>query len=113
MSETTYIIDLTPDGENRYRHHHVLEKKQIVEFRVQYEAYIASAWHTIVRYDTAHGFAHRDIMHPDGTETKTTFQHWDYGQVLTFGERDLKQNWSTYRRNYSRELEARRRRSKR
>ncbi|MBI4787129.1 MAG: hypothetical protein HY782_08805 [Chloroflexi bacterium] len=104
MTETTYIIDLTPGGENRYRHHHVLEKNKLVEFRLQYEAYLDGKWHAVARYDSFHGFAHRDVMHPDGTETKTVFQNWDYHQVLTFGERDLKQNWVTYRRAYEREL---------
>ena len=92
MSETTYIIDLTPDGENRYRHRHMLERKKIAEFSLQYEAYFAGEWHPLVRYDTAHGVAHRHIMHPDGSEAKTTFQDWEYEQVLTYGERDLKQN---------------------
>ncbi len=104
MTETEYIIDLTPDGENRYRHRHVLEKKQIVEFRLQYEAFLARQWHAIVRYDSFHGFAHRDVMHPDGTETKTAFHDWNYEQVLTFGERDLKQNWAIYREKYTQEL---------
>ena len=112
MSETNYIVDLTPDGQNRYRHHHVLEKKQIVEFSVQYEVYLSGGWSVIVRYDTAHGFAHRDVLHPDGTETKVSFQHWDYAQVLTYGERDLKQNWTIYRHAYIRELAQRKKRQK-
>ena len=112
MNERSYIIDLTPDGQNRYRHRHILEKKQIIEFSLQYEAYIDAQWYAIVRYDTALGFAHRDVMHPDGTEAKTIFRQWDYEQVLTFGERDLKQNWATYRQDYVREL-ARMKRKKR
>lgn len=104
MIETRYIIDLTPDGKNRYRHYHIHEKKRVIEFRIQYKTYIAGAWHAIVRYDTSHGFAHRDVMHPDGTQTKTTFKHWDYGEVLLYGERDLKQNWAMYRQAYEREL---------
>lgn len=104
MTEATYVIDLSVDGQNRYRHRHVLEKDQIVEFRVQYETYVAGQWHPIVRYDSAHGFAHRDLMHPDGTETKTAFRYWDYAQVLTYGERDLKQNWQSYRQQYLKEL---------
>lgn len=43
-------------------------------------------------------------MHPDGTETKTAFRYWDYAQVLTYGERDLKQNWQSYRQQYLNEL---------
>jgi hypothetical protein len=104
MTETSYVITLTPDRRNRYGHYHLLEKKKVVEFRVQYEAYIQGKWHTIVRYNTAHGFAHRDVMHPDRTETKTSFHHWDYAEVLTYGERDLKQNWASYRKAYEREF---------
>lgn len=104
MTETSYVIDLTPDGRNRYRHYHLLEKNEVLEFRVQYEAYLQGKWHAIVRYDTAHGFAHRDVMYPDGTVPKTSFQHWDYAAVLTYGERDLKQNWDSYRKAYEDEL---------
>jgi len=103
MTYTSYVINLTSDGRNRYRHYHLVEKK-ILEFRVQYEAYLQGKWHAIVRYDTAHGFAHRDVMHPDGTTTKTSFQQWDYPAILTYGERDLKRNWASYRKTYEREL---------
>ncbi len=104
MTETSYVIDLTLDGRNRYRHYHGLDKKRIVEFSIQYEAYIDGRWHPIVRYDSAHGLAHRDLLHPTGRKTKTSFQNWDYSQVLTFGERDLKQNWGAYKQRYLDEL---------
>lgn len=104
MSETTYILELSLDAQNRYRHHHVLDRKEIVEFSIQYETFFRGRWHPIVRYDSAHGFAHRDILHPDGSETKTVFRNWDYAQVLTYGERELKQNWQSYMQNYLNEL---------
>ena len=104
MTETTYVINLSRDGQNRYRHRHVLDKDRIVEFSAQYETYVAGKWHPIVRYDSAHGFAHRDLIHPEGTETKTEFRYWDYAQVLTYGERDLKENWPSYRDLYLKEL---------
>ncbi len=69
-----------------------------------FETFIGDKWHPIVRYDTAHGFGHRDLMHPDGSTTKTSFRYWDYAEVLTYGERDLKQNWRTYVRDYLKEL---------
>lgn len=105
--ETSYVINLSPDGENRYRHYHVSEKGKVVEFRIQYEAYLEGKWYAIVRYDTAHGFAHRDVMHPDGTVTKTSFQPLDYATMLTYGERDLKRNWASYRENYIRDMKER------
>ena len=43
------------------------ERDQIVDFSIQFETFIADRWHPIVRYDSAHGFGHRDLMHPDGT----------------------------------------------
>lgn len=104
MTETTYMLDLTPDGQNRYRHRHVLEGNHSIEFSVQYEAYLSGKWRAIVRYDSAHGYAHRDLLHPDGAGTKTTFHGWDYAQVLTYGERDLKQNWRAYRANYLKQM---------
>ncbi len=109
MAETEYIIDLSPDGRNRYRHFHRTDGKKVTEFRVQYEAFIEGAWHAIVRYDSAHGFAHRDVLHPDSVETKTPLRHLDFASALTYGERDLKKNWDKYRRKYEAELRKRRR----
>jgi hypothetical protein len=38
------------------------ERGKIVFFRVQYETKINLIWYPVVRYDTAHGFAHRDLL---------------------------------------------------
>ena len=107
MHETRYVINLSPDGKNRYRHYHVSERGEIIEFRIHYEAYLEGQWRAIVRYDTAHGFAHRDVMHPDGTQTKTSYQSFDYATMLTYGERDLKRNWASYREDYIRDMKRR------
>jgi hypothetical protein len=55
--------------ENRYRHWHVWDRGRVVEFLIQYEAFIVGQWHPVIRYDTAHGQLHRDTLHPDGTQT--------------------------------------------
>jgi len=73
VHETSYVINLSPDGKNRYRHYHVSEKRQIIEFRIQYEAYLEGQWRAIVRYDTAHGSAHRDVMHPNRNPDQDIF----------------------------------------
>jgi hypothetical protein len=77
-----------------------LRKSRSWNFRFNTKPLSRARWHPIVRYDSTHGFGHRDLLHPDGSETKTTFRDWDYAQVLTYGERDLKQNWKIYRQNY-------------
>ena len=104
MGETEYVIYLDEAQRDRYRHFHRTERGQVVLFRVQYEALIEQQWVAIVRYDTAHGVPHRDVMHPDGSQTKEQFPHYSRAHVLTMGQRDIRQNWRTYRaRHYEEE----------
>ncbi len=70
MGEREFVIYLDVLNQNRYRHWHIRERGQIVEFRIQYETLIAGEWHPVVRYDSAHGQPHRDILHRDGAQTK-------------------------------------------
>ncbi|HJZ23223.1 MAG TPA: hypothetical protein VJ201_02100 [Candidatus Babeliales bacterium] len=49
---------------------HKKGKGVIFEFVVQCEALISEQWQPIIRYDTAHGFAHKDIMKADGKTIK-------------------------------------------
>jgi len=65
MSETQFIVPLHGSPANRYRHRHTLEEGTVTGFVIQYEAEIEGEWREIVRYDTAHGSPHKDIMHPE------------------------------------------------
>ena len=93
-----YIIRIGPS--DRYRHLHISEKGKIVLFTVQYETNIDDIWYTVVRYDTAHGFAHRDIMNIKGAVKKTPLFKQDYNDALTFAENDLKLNWEYYKMQF-------------
>ena len=105
MSERDFLIYLDPGvRQNRYRHHHVWEGNQIVEFRIQFEALIRGKWYPIVRYDNAHGNPHRDLIHPDGSETKDWFNLYTLAEVLTIGQRDIMDNWPAYRKRFEQEL---------
>ena len=104
MSEKEFVIYLDEAHENRYRHRHVWEPGEIVEFRIQYEAFIAGQWHSVVRYDTAHGEPHRDVLHPDGTQTKEMYPGYSTAEVLTNGQRDIMENWPKYRAEYEEEM---------
>lgn len=73
-------------------------------FCVQYEAFIEGVWRPIVRYDTAHGFPHRDLLHPDGLEEKSEYPGRSNAEVLTLGQEDIKRNWLLYRKQYEREM---------
>jgi len=52
----------------------------------------------------AHGRPHKDLIHPDGSQTKEEFFGYTPADVLTYGERDIKRNWRSYRENYEREM---------
>ena len=102
MSETRFLIYLTPD--DRIRHYHFSVKNKIANFTLQYEALINNLWRPIVRYDTAHGFAHIDRLHPDGSVEKEPLFHWNYNEALTFSHNDIRSNWEWYRERFEREM---------
>lgn len=76
----------------------------MIEFAIQYEALIEGKWRAVVRYDTAHGRPHKDIEHPDGTQTKIEFPYHSNEEVLKIGQNDIRDNWERYREHYEREM---------
>lgn len=104
MGEREFLIYLDPEKrQNRYRHYHSWEGNTVVEFRIQFEALIDGEWVVIVRYDTAHGHPHRDLMRSDGSETKEWFETYSNAEVLTIGQRDIMENWPAYRDQFEKE----------
>jgi len=104
VSEKEYLYYFTPERKDRFRYYHYLVRRRIVRFRIQYEARIGEKWQPIVRYDTAHGRPHKDVLHPDGSQDKVEFYGYSEAEVLTLGERDIKANWRCYRAEYEREM---------
>ena len=99
--EVEYSIRLSAG--DRYRHKHIRERGKIVYFSVQLETWIEEKWYAIVRYDTSHGFAHRDLLNKKGeTVTKTPIFVHDYDDALTFAESDLRANWIIYKERFQR-----------
>jgi hypothetical protein len=104
VGEKEYLVYLSLERTDRFRYYHNLERGKITRFRVQYEALIGGEWRAIVRYDTAHGRPHKDLLHPDGTQDKHEFYGYAREEVLTLGERDIKANWKRYRAAYEQEM---------
>lgn len=96
--EVEYALRLGPS--DRYRHRHIREKERIIFFRVQYETKVDDTWYPVARYDTAHSFAHRDLMDMKGNIIKTPLFIQDYNDALTFAESDLKTNWQDYKKKF-------------
>ena len=101
IKDREFVVLLGNDS--RIRHYHSRTKRQVIEFRVQLEVNLRGKWKPVIRYDTAHGFAHRDIFHVDGRTEKTPFPVSDYNTALTFAELDLRTNWELYRERFLKE----------
>lgn len=79
------------------------EKGRVLHFAVQYETKIGDRWHPVVRYDTAHDFAHRDLIHRDGRVEKHILHVKDFNEALLYSEMDLKINWRKYKQRFLKE----------
>jgi hypothetical protein len=104
VSEKEYVYYFAPERQDRFRYHHNLVRGRVTRFRIQYEALIGEAWHPIVRYDTAHGRPHKDVLHPGGAQDNVEFRGYSREEVLTLGERDIRANWQRYRAECEREM---------
>ena len=102
MKIVEYVTPLGIDGRRRTRHVRIGSK--IIEFVVQYEIKINNEWYPIVRYDTSHGFAHKDRLSYKGDVIKEEVPFNDFNLALTFAEKDLKDNWQKYKEHFLKEV---------
>lgn len=65
---------------------------------------IGDDWTPVMRYDTAHGYAHCDILHPHEPAVKVRLPHSSYKEALTWALHDLETNWQLYSERYYRWL---------
>lgn len=103
MKIVEYVTPLGFGGRRRTRH--IRGDNKIIEFVVQYEINIKNRWYPVVRYDTAHRFAHKDILSFKGDVKKEILPFHDFNLALTFAEKDLKDNWQKHRERYLKEVE--------
>ena len=88
------------DSSNILRARFDLERGEVLKFAVQLESRFGDEWVPVVRYDTAHDFAHCDRLHPYGEAVKTVMTTRNYNEALTLAMDDLIKNWRVYRRRY-------------
>ena len=75
------------------------EKKQVLDFVVQYEALTDGVFRVVVRYDGSHGVPHRDLL---DWSSATIDKRWaadgtTMNDALTEAIRDIQSNWEYYR----------------
>ena len=79
-----------------------LERGHVLEFSVQLECWIEDRWRPVARYDTAHGFAHRDVLGWSGNVVEKTPlpANWTLKRALAYAISDLKDHAATYRSEF-------------
>ncbi len=102
--ELNFLQVLSEDAEDRLRVEAAIERGRVDRFVVQYEAHIRGKWRAVVRYDTAHGFPHRDMMHPRRSADKVALAISDLNAAMTFAIQDVQALWPAYRETYEREF---------
>ena len=103
--ETTgYRRPLTDDDTNLLRVRIRAERGTVVRFAVQYEAVIEGETYPVVRYDTAHEYAHRDLLDWEGhvVQTDCIAGPESDKQALTAAIDDLRASWPAYREDFLR-----------
>lgn len=97
MRINEYVIPL---GENaRKRHYHETDKGKVIGFAVQLEVLVNDRWQVVIRYDSAHGFAHIDRYYLDGRKIKKELG-LKLGEALIVADEDIKENWKIYQRAF-------------
>lgn len=102
MVTKSYIFMLTT--EDRKRHEHTVEKGRITGFVVQYEILFEGNWLPIIRYDTSHGYAHKDLINPDGSKEKIFMGVTSLNEALALADMDINENWERYKERFFRRL---------
>lgn len=94
MAEKEYIIPYSEDA--RKRPYHKPTKGKVVKFAVQLEVKYEGDWKEVVRYDCAHGFAHRDSYNLRGKNKKDKL-YLGFEDALTLADDDIDDNWEIYK----------------
>jgi hypothetical protein len=93
----SYLIDLT--GIDTIRVIIFVERpRSVVAFTVQYETIIDGTIYPVVRYDSAHGYPHRDTLDSEARVIdKFWLAGWAIVDALDHAVKDVKTNYRTYR----------------
>ena len=100
-------FDVTLDHGVMVRMRFSRQRGRIVAFVVQLQCMINEQWYPVIRYDTAHNFAHCDILHPDGSQEKRPLAASDFNEALTYAQQDIKANFRHYCGRFKEQLNER------
>jgi hypothetical protein len=98
-----FIRYLSNDGQNRIRVRLQIQRGKVERYAVQYEAVIDGKIYPVVRYDSAHGYPHRDLLDWNGNVgEKTWLAPMDYGIAATEAIAAIDRDWPNLRTEFLR-----------
>jgi hypothetical protein len=89
--EKTYVAMLSPEDRRRYTHQR--RGSRPTGFVVQYETMVGDTWLPVVRYDCAHGIAHKDVLDIRGRQEKHLLGVTDLRDAIQMADSDIRANW--------------------
>jgi len=104
MRKIEFISYLDNFEQNRIRVRLITHYGDLQDIMFQFETQIDNEWVSIVRYDCAHGFFHRDILYPNGDKEKQSIEMDSLKSASQYAEQDLKDRWEWYREKYIKKI---------
>ncbi|MDZ7364036.1 MAG: hypothetical protein ONB46_25480 [candidate division KSB1 bacterium] len=95
VTEKRFLDFLGGSLDDRIRCDFATRKGKVIRISVvQYETFWQNKWLPVVRYDTAHGFFHRDVYFFGGTKHFKEFVlKPSLEEALTYAIQDIRLNW--------------------
>ena len=87
------------DFDTRMRARYRVARGRVSRFIVQLEVLLEEIWRPVVRYDTSHRFAHRDLYRKHRRVVKSDLK-MSFEAALTHALDDLRDNWESYREKF-------------
>ncbi|MDP9364859.1 MAG: hypothetical protein M3Q10_11665 [Chloroflexota bacterium] len=99
MPYLEYEVELDDEAREWLRLRITTEGADVTAFTAQYETTIGGERTPVVRYDNAHGYAHRDVLDRRGRviDKRPVPGNPTLKEALEIGRMDLRNNWPHYR----------------
>ncbi len=99
VGEKQFLDFLGAFAEDRIRCVFETRRGKVINIKVvQYETLLHGKWMPVIRYDTAHGFFHKDVYLFGGRKRLKEFIFKSsLEEALTFAIQDIRMNWPTYK----------------
>lgn len=73
-----------------------LRKVELLPSPFNWKIFVNNRWRAVIRYDSAHSFAHIDRYYLDGSRHKTEL-NLAFSEALALADEDIKENWNAYK----------------